>query len=244
MTNPASEPAPAHEAALSPARKKARDALLDAALKLLTDVGYAKLTTRELAAASGVNQGLIHYYFGSLEEVLFQALERYSDALIERQRAMYEGPGPFIDKWRMAMRYLEEDLAAGYPKVGYELMALGWNNPRFRARTARVLDRFRVLIREALRTTLPEYGLDEKLFPLEGVVSLIVTAQLGYMLEWLGGIHEGHAAQLQMLDAWLAELSNRAKKPSAKAHSKAKRAPRTSTEKKKKAAKKGRRHDD
>jgi AcrR family transcriptional regulator len=197
----------ARESAESPARKKAKDALLDAALKLLIDVGYAKVTTRELAAASGVNQGLIHYYFGSLEEVLFQALERYSDALIARQRAMYAGPEPFITKWRTAMGFLEQDLAAGYPKVAFEMSALGWNHPRFRARAAKVLDQFRDVVREALRNALPEYGLDEKMFPLEGVVSLVMTSQLGYMFEWLGGVHEGHRELLAMFDGWLEELS-------------------------------------
>src|SRR6187399_1674660 len=95
--------ADAQPEAPSAARQKAREALLDAAQRLLIEMGYAKLTTRELAAAAGVNQGLIHYYFGSLEEVLFQALERYSDALLERQRALYAGPEPFIAKWRTAM---------------------------------------------------------------------------------------------------------------------------------------------
>src|SRR6478609_3166594 len=90
-------------AAPSAARQKAREALLDAAQRLLIELGYAQLTTRELAAAAGVNQGLVHYYFGSLEEVLFQALERYSDALLARQRALYTGPEPFITKWRTAM---------------------------------------------------------------------------------------------------------------------------------------------
>src|SRR6188474_1028286 len=121
MTKPVSAPvsradlassADARRAEPSAARLKAREALLDAAQRLLIEMGYAKLTTRELAAAAGVNQGLVHYYFGSLEEVLFQALERYSDALLERQRALYTGPEPFITKWRTAMRYLQEDLAA------------------------------------------------------------------------------------------------------------------------------------
>jgi AcrR family transcriptional regulator len=31
---------------------------------LLVEVGYAQITTRALAEAAGLNQGLIHYYFG------------------------------------------------------------------------------------------------------------------------------------------------------------------------------------
>ena len=37
---------------------------------------------------------------------------------------------PFLVKWRKAMGFLEEDLAAGYPKIWLELQAMGWNRPR------------------------------------------------------------------------------------------------------------------
>jgi len=36
-------------------------------------VGYAGVTTRRLAEAAGVNHGLVHYYFGSSENLLVHA---------------------------------------------------------------------------------------------------------------------------------------------------------------------------
>jgi AcrR family transcriptional regulator len=193
---------------MSPARLKAREALLDAAQRLLIEVGYAKLTTRELAAAAGVNQGLIHYYFGSLEEVLFQAVERYSDVLIERQRAMYAAPGPFLEKWQTAARFLKEDLASGYPKIGFELSALGWNHPRFRERSAAVLNRWREVLTTALDRALDEHGVDRERFPLTGVVSLVMTSQLGLMFESLSGIDQGHDELNRMIEGWMTEQSS------------------------------------
>src|SRR5215211_8481796 len=122
----------------SPPLSESATAFLDAAERLLIEVGHAGITTRRLAGEAGLNQGLVHYYFGSLDEVLLQALERFTARLIERQRAMYEAEVPFIEKWRMAMSFLEEDLAAGYPKIWLELQALGWNRPEIRERVARV----------------------------------------------------------------------------------------------------------
>src|SRR4051795_1270396 len=113
-------------------RDTATSALLDAAERLLIEAGSAGLTTRAVAAEAGVNHGLVHYYFGSMEELLMQVLERFTGRLIERQRAMYGAPGPFIDKWREAWRYHEDDLAAGYPKLWFELQAKAWNEPRMR----------------------------------------------------------------------------------------------------------------
>ena len=59
-------------------------ALLDAAERLLADAGYAGITTRRLATEAGVNHGLVHYYFGSNENVLVHALERFTARLIAR----------------------------------------------------------------------------------------------------------------------------------------------------------------
>src|SRR3954451_8697023 len=95
-------------------------ALLDAAERLLVDVGAAGITTRRVAEEAGANHGLVHYYFGSVEHLLVRALERFTERLIERQRALYAEDLPFVEKWRTAMRYLlSEDVT--YEKVWLEL---------------------------------------------------------------------------------------------------------------------------
>ena len=93
-------------AAKTTARSAAEDALLDAAERLLVDIGYARITTRRLAEEAGVNHGLVHYYFGSNESLLVRALERFTEGLIDRQRELYAADMPFVEKWRTAMRYL------------------------------------------------------------------------------------------------------------------------------------------
>src|SRR5215203_5412667 len=98
------------------ARASAEEALLDAAERLLVDVGHGGITTRRVAEEAGVNHGLVHYYFGSVENLLVRALERFTERLIARQRELYAADLPFIEKWRTAMRYLmDEDLT--YEKV-------------------------------------------------------------------------------------------------------------------------------
>src|SRR5688572_4608501 len=115
------------------ARAAAEDALLDAAERLLVDVGHAGITTRRLAEEAGVNHGLVHYYFGSNESLLVRALERFTERLIERQRALYVADVPFVEKWRTAMRFLMDEDAT-YEKVWLELQALAWNHPELRER--------------------------------------------------------------------------------------------------------------
>src|SRR3954454_16977934 len=91
---------------VSPSRARAVEAFLDAAERLLIEAGHAGITTRRLASEAGLNQGLVHYYFGSLDEVLIQPLERFTARLIERHRALYGTDLPFSEKWRQATEYL------------------------------------------------------------------------------------------------------------------------------------------
>ena len=180
------------------ARSAAEDALLDAAERLLVDVGYSGITTRRLAEEAGVNHGLVHYYFGSIENLLARVLERFTDSLIARQRAMYAADAPFIEKWRTAMRYLDEDRP--YQKIWYELQALAWNRPELRERVDHVNDEWRSVLTEALAEPRERYGIE---MPLDALVSLVVTFNEGIILERLSGIETGHGELLEWIDSWL-----------------------------------------
>jgi AcrR family transcriptional regulator len=181
-------------------------AFLDAAERLLIEVGYASITTRRLAEAARANHGLVHYYFGSMEQLFISVLERYTDRLIERQRAMYAADEPFIEKWRKAMGFLDEDRESGYQKVWWELQALAWNRPELRERLAEVYQKWRMTLTEAFAPVMAEYGLDTQRFPVEAMVTLVATFNEGIILERLSGIYEGHAALLAMTDNWLVSL--------------------------------------
>lgn len=188
-------------------RADTENAFLDAAERLLIEDSYARITTRRLAAAAGLNHGLVHYYFGSMEEVFVRALERFTIRLVERQRAMYAADVPFIEKWRTATSYLEQDLAAGYPKIWLELQALGWNRPDIRERVARVNAEWRSVLMEAFASAVEEYGLETASVPLEAWVSLVMTVNQGIELERLSAISDGHVELLGAVDRWLLSLS-------------------------------------
>ncbi len=188
-------------AAKTHARASAEDALLDAAERLLIEVGHAGVTTRRLAEEAGVNHGLVHYYFGSIENLLVQTLERYTARVVARQREMYAADVPFIEKWRTAMQYLlEEDV--GYEKVWMELTALSWNRPDLRERLARVCEEWRDVLREAFAEELERLDID---MPLEAVVALVMTFNEGIIAERLCGVTSGHEELLDWIDRWLSK---------------------------------------
>jgi AcrR family transcriptional regulator len=186
-------------------RAQTEEAFLDAAERLLVSVGHAGITTRALAQEAGANHGLVHYYFGSMENLLVRVLERFTERLIARQRAMYSAPDvPFADKWRTAMQYLDADRE--YQKVWYELQALAWNRPELRERVAHVNGEWRAVLTEALAEPRERYGID---MPLGALVSLVITFNEGIIFERLSGIEAGHEELLDWIDDWLARRDGR-----------------------------------
>jgi AcrR family transcriptional regulator len=174
-------------------------ALLDAAERLLVESGAAGITTRRVADEAGVNHGLVHYYFGSVEQLLVRVLERFTERLIERQRELYAADVPFVEKWRTAMRYLVSEDAT-YEKVWLELQALAWNRPELREHLAGVNAEWRAVLTDAFEEPRCELGVD---MPLEALVSLVMTFNIGIIVERLGGIDTGHAELLEWIDRWL-----------------------------------------
>jgi AcrR family transcriptional regulator len=182
-------------------RNQTEEAFLDAAERLLIDVGHAGVTTRSLAQTAEANQGLVHYYFGSMENLLARVLERFTDRLIARQRAMYAATDvPFADKWRTAMRYLDADRE--YQKIWFELQALAWNRPELRERVAQVNAEWRAVLTEALAEPHERYGVA---MPLDAFVSLVITFNIGIIHERLSGITTGHAELIEWTESWLTE---------------------------------------
>jgi hypothetical protein len=106
---------------------------------------------------------------------------------------------PFVEKWRTAMRYLVSEDAT-YEKIWLELQALAWNNADLRARLALVNAEWRAVLAEAFEEPHRELGID---LPLEALVSLVITFNVGIMVERLGGIETGHAELLDWIDQWL-----------------------------------------
>lgn len=180
------------------ARASTEEVFLDAAERLLISIGYGGITTRVLANEAGANHGLIHYYFGSMDNLFVRVLERFTARLIGRQRQMYGADIPFLEKWRHAMRYLDVDRE--YQKVWLELQALSWNRPHLRDRISAVNTEWRAVLTEAFAEPRDRLGIG---IPLDALVSLVMTFNEGIMLERLAGVETGQRELLDWIDDWL-----------------------------------------
>lgn len=181
-----------------------RIALMDAAERVIIERGYDAVTTRVVAAEAGINHGLVHYYFGSVSNLLVATLDRFTERTLERQRAMYAEDKPFIDKWRDAMGYLQgDDPESGYSKFWMEMQAMAWNHPEVLEHVQDTGIKWRSLLTDAFSDAMTDYGIDKEAFPVDAMVALVMTFNEGLQLEQLGGITTGHDELLQTIDRML-----------------------------------------
>jgi hypothetical protein len=97
------------------------------------------------------------------------------------------------------MRYLVgEDV--GYEKVWLELQALAWNHPELRKQVAKVNEEWRAVLTEAFAEPRRAYGIE---MPLDALVSLVMTFNVGIALERAQGVTTGHRELLAWIDEWL-----------------------------------------
>jgi len=66
----------------------AAESLLDAAEAQFSENGFHGTTTRAIAAGAGVNAALLHYYFGSKEQLFETVVERRAAEINGRRRAL------------------------------------------------------------------------------------------------------------------------------------------------------------
>lgn len=81
-------------------RSPTRGLILDAAERLLGQLGYSKTTMDDVARAAGVGKRTIYVYFPSKEELTLGTIDRIVDRLTDRLAAVADSDRPAADKLR------------------------------------------------------------------------------------------------------------------------------------------------
>lgn len=113
-----------------------RDALLEAAQRLILEKGFAATTARDVVTASGTNLGSIGYHFGSMEALLSEAIEALFDEWMELLAGAAfseEGASPLerlTASWKATLATLDEH--RGLIRAFVEALAHAERSPAFR----------------------------------------------------------------------------------------------------------------
>lgn len=72
------------------ARSGSREKILGAAERLFADHGYEACSFRMISRDSGINQGLLHYHFGTKKNLFFEVFLRRARVLAEERMALLD----------------------------------------------------------------------------------------------------------------------------------------------------------
>ncbi|MEV2250177.1 helix-turn-helix domain-containing protein [Streptomyces sp. NPDC050147] len=110
--------------------------LLEGALRTLTEQGIAKTSARTIAAAAGVNQALVFYHFGSVDELLAAACRHGSEQRVSRYRERLDAVSSLAELLEFGREMHQEERAAGHVAVLGQLLAGAQTQPRLAPATA------------------------------------------------------------------------------------------------------------
>ncbi|MDG4796431.1 TetR family transcriptional regulator [Micromonospora sp. WMMD1082] len=131
-----------------------REKLIDGALAAIREHGIAGVSARTIAAAAGVNQALVFYHFGSVDDLLGAACQRATAARVELYRARFAEVTSLRELLDLGRTLHEQERAEGNVAVLAQLLAGAQTDPRLADPTAAALRLWTVEIEAVLHRLL------------------------------------------------------------------------------------------
>jgi AcrR family transcriptional regulator len=178
-----------------------RGALIEAAIAVLRESGFAGASARRIAQRAGCNQALVFYHFGSVNDLLVAALEEVSARRMAEYRALLDRTGTLAELISAARTVFEADLDAGHVTVLTEMISGAQSVPGLGERVTACLAPWRDFAVEAVRGVLAASPV-ARLLPAEEAAHAVVAGILG--LEMLASLDGDRAAALALFDRALA----------------------------------------
>jgi AcrR family transcriptional regulator len=108
---------------------------------------------KEIAAEIGVSSGLLHYYFGTKEDLLAAVVQSLHEQLVAEWRAAMETVEGPLERVSAGMRRASERYASepGFWNLLFDLYALGLRNPRLRERVRAMTTELVAIVADEVR---------------------------------------------------------------------------------------------
>lgn len=174
-----------------------KGALIEAAIDVLRESGFAGASARRIAQRAGCNQALVFYHFGSVNDLLVAALEEVSARRMTAYRGLLARTGSLTELIAAARTVFEADLDAGHVTVLTEMISGAQSVPGLGERVAACLAPWREFAATAVRDVLAASPVAQ-LLPAEEAAHAVVAGILG--LEMLASLDGDRAAALAMFD--------------------------------------------
>ena len=177
--------------------EQTREHILETALSLFAEKGYAETTMRDIAGAADCSLGLAYRYFARKEEFILALYERLTDEFEEQASRL--PPVPLAKRFASVMSLHLERLGAHRETMGAlfaaglapnsEVAVLGNNVAGIRSRIWAVFERVVTGASDAPKRDRAEQ-----------MTTLLYAAHLLFVLFWLQDRSEGQSKTTELLD--------------------------------------------
>ena len=177
-----------------------RTRLLDGALETLRTRGIAGVSARSIAAAAGVNQALVFYHFGSVDDLLAAACTYGAQQRLAAHAGRLDGVRSLPELLIVGLELHRQERAEGNVTVLAQMLAGAQSEPRLAPATAQALELWITRIEAVLRRVLAQSPLGA-ILDIPGLARSIASAFIGFELyEGVDpvGAHQAMAAIAQL----------------------------------------------
>jgi AcrR family transcriptional regulator len=158
-----------------------RERLLAGTIATLRDKGIAGTSARSIAAAAGVNQALVFYHFGSVEELVAQACVTTTEARVAEYRDRFTEVTTVGELLALGREIHAGERAEGNMALLAQTLAGAQGGGRLAEATREALDKWISEVRTTLERVLAESPLMEFADP-DGLARAVSAGFLGLTL--------------------------------------------------------------
>lgn len=172
--------------------------LIEAAVAVIREEGYGALSAKRLAEKVGLKRQIIHYYFGTTDELLLAVVRHYGEAGLNRFSEAFARRDPLRVIWET-----DPDSSA----TTFAFMAMATHNPAVRGEMRKYLDAMRELQIKAIARHFADLGVRPEITPRTLAIALQSIAQSLAAEEALGAT-VGHAHTRRQVEQAMVALSS------------------------------------
>lgn len=170
---------------LGPRNSETSNAILDATEKIMREEGYAAVSSRRVAEVAGIRQGLVYYYFETMDDLLLAAFKRRIDLGLARLERLVELDNAIEAIWQDMTHTVDARMA-------YEFNALANHHEGIRDEVNRYLNHARNIEANAIARQAQERGIDLSPFTPAALAFLMYSASITMARESSSGMSLAH----------------------------------------------------
>lgn len=160
-------------------------AILDATERVMRIRGYAAATSRNVAEEAGIRQGLIYYYFQTIDELLLATFKRRTSQGLERLAEQVRAERSVHAIWQDLSQQVDA-------RVVFEFVALSNHHEGIREEARNFLREARRLQTAAIQSAIDAKGVDLEPANASALAFILYAGTLILARESLIGVTEAH----------------------------------------------------